>query len=156
VSKARRETTADWLMVLAAPVLLGSLFLSWSHQLSTAERARYGPGTALQGVPRDPSAWQVYSAADVLLAVVAGGLLVGALRGGRAARLIVGLGLAVGVAFTLHALSVPPSNGATLFDPTLAPPAYVPNAPAAGPGETFALVALGLGLSGLLLSFTAD
>lgn len=147
---------ADWLMVIAAMALLGSLFLPWSHQLSDAVRAQYGASAALQGVPADPTAWQVYSAVDVVLALLAGALLGGALRGGRGARLALMAALAIAAAFTLHALSVPPTNGATLFDPTLSPPGYTPNPPSAGVGETLALAALGLGLGGLALSFTTD
>jgi hypothetical protein len=156
VSLGKRETVADWLMLLAAPILVGSLFLVWSHQFSVEVRAQYGATAALQTVARDPTAWQVYSSADVLLALLAAGLLSAALRGGRPARLVVAIGVAIGLAFTLHALAVPPTDGANLFDPTLSPPAYTPNAPVAGPGETLALVALGLGLAGLLVSFTAD
>jgi hypothetical protein len=147
---------ADWAMVLGGVVLLISLFLPWSHQLSASVRARYGASAALRGVASDPTAWQVYSAVDVGLALLAGGLLAGALHGGRTARLGLMAALAVAAAFTLHALSVPPTNGATLFDPGLSPPGYTPNPPGAGPGETLALVALGLGLGGLALSFTAD
>jgi hypothetical protein len=147
---------ADWLMVVGAIALLTSLFLPWSHQLSSAVRAQYGASAALQGVPANPTAWQVYSAVDVMLALVAAALLIAALRGGRAARLALMAVLAIAVAFTLHALSVPPSNGATLFDPGLTPPGYTPNPPGAGSGETLGLVALGLGLGGLALSFTAD
>jgi hypothetical protein len=147
---------ADWLMVVGAMALLASLFLPWSHQLSGAVRAQYGASAALQGVPTSPTAWQVYSAVDVVLALLAGGLLAAALRGGRAARLAVMAALAIAAAFTLHALSVPPTNGATLFDPTLTPPGYALNPPGAGRGETLALVAVGLGLGGLALSFTAD
>jgi hypothetical protein len=156
VSKGRRETVADWLMLLAAPILLGSLFLTWSHQLSGTLLSRYGGTAILQGVPRDPTAWQVYSAADVLLALVAAGLLAAALHGGRPMRVVLTLAVLVALAFTAHAISVPPANGATVFDPTSSPPAYVPDAPAAGPGETLALVALAIGLAGLLLSLTAD
>jgi hypothetical protein len=147
---------ADWMMMVAALALLASLFLPWSHQLSGAVRAQYGASAALQGVPSDPTAWQVYSAVDVLLALLAGGLVAGALRGGRAARLGLMAALALAAAFTLHALSTPPTNGATLFDPTLNPPGYTLNSPSAGTGETLALIALGLGLGGLALSFTAD
>ncbi len=136
--------------------LLASLFLPWSHQLSGAVRAQYGASAALQGVPANPTAWQVYSAVDVLLALLAAALLAGALRGGRGMRLALLAALALAAAFTLHALSVPPTNAATLFDPTLSPPGYTPNPAAAGRGETLALVALGLGLGGLALSFTAD
>jgi hypothetical protein len=147
---------ADWLMVVAAMALLVSLFLPWSHQLSGAVRAQYGASAAFQGVPTDPTAWQVYSAVDVMLALLAGGLLAGALRGGRGVRLGLLAALALAAAFTLHALSAPPTNGATLFDPSLSPPGYTPNPAVAGIGETLALVALGLGLGGLALSFTAD
>ena len=143
-------------MVLGAIALLGSLFLPWSHQLSGVVRAQYGASAALQGVPANPTAWQVYSAVDVMLALLAAALLIAALRGGRAARLTMMAALAVAAAFTLHALSVPPTNGATLFDPSLIPPGYTPNPPGAGRGETLALVALGLGLGGLALSLTAD
>jgi hypothetical protein len=156
VSAGRREATADWLMVLGAMALLASLFLPWSHQLSSAVRAEYGASAALQGVPASPTAWQVYSAVDVVLALLAGALLAGALRGGRAVRLGLMVALALAVAFTLHALSAPPTNGVTFYDPTLNPPGYTPNPPGAGRGETLALVALGLGLGGLALSFTAD
>jgi hypothetical protein len=156
VSTGKREMVADWLMVLAAPILFGSLFLTWSHQFSAAARAAYGATAALQTVARDPTGWQVYSISDVLMALLAVGLFGVALRGGRLARIVVAVAVAVAAAFTLHALSVPPTNGPSLFDPTLVPPAYTPNAPVAGPGETLALVALGLGLTGLLISFTAD
>jgi hypothetical protein len=152
----KRELVADWLMVLAAPILIGSLFLTWSHQFSARFRAQYGASAALASFPSDPTAWQVYSTADVLLALLAIGLFSAALRGGRPARIVVALGIAVALAFTLHAVSAPPTIGPSLFDPTLNPPAYTPDVPAAGPGETFALVALGLGLAGTLLSFTAD
>ena len=143
-------------MLLAAPVLFGSLFLTWSHQLSGSLRSRYGGSPILQGVAPDPNAWQVYSTADVALALVAAGLLVAALRGGRSTRAAVLVAVLVALAFTAHALSVPPTNGTIVFDPTSRPPAYVPTAPAAGPGETLALVGLATGLAGLVLSFTAD
>jgi hypothetical protein len=156
VSKRTREAVADWMMVLASPLLLLSLFLTWSHQFSASFSSSYGAAAVLQGIPRDPNAWQVYSAADVVLALVAAGLLGVALRGGRAARLVAVLCVAVALAFVLHALSGPPTNGANVFDTTLTPPAYTANSPTAGAGETVALIALALGFGGLLLSFTAD
>ncbi len=143
-------------MVLAGLALLGSLFLAWSHQLSPALRTQYGATAALQGVPADPTGWQVFSVVDVVLAVIAGGLLVAAMRGGRPARLVLMAAIAVAAAFTIHALSAPPTDGALVFDSGLVPPGYAPNGATAGPGETLALVALGLGLAGLALSFTAD
>jgi hypothetical protein len=147
---------ADWLMVGAGLALLASLFLPWSHQISAALQARYGPGGALQGVPRSPDAWQVYSAVDVVLALVAGMLLIAALRGARVARLVLLAALLVAVAFTVHAVSVPPTNGVNLYDPSLTASGSPAASATAGPGETLALVALGFGLAGVLLSLTAD
>ncbi len=63
---------------------------------------------------------------------------------------------AIALAFTLHALSDPPTNHATIFDPALSMPGYLPNAPGAGAGETVAIVALVAAIAGLGLSFTAD
>jgi hypothetical protein len=156
VSKGVRETISDWLMAIAGPLLLGSLFLTWSHQLSPPLRARYGATAALAGVPTAPTAWQVYSAADVFLAAVAVGLFLVALLGGRGRRVVLSMGLAVALVFVIHALSVPPTNGVTVFDPTLVPPGDTANAVSAGAGEVLALVALGLGGVGVALGFTAD
>lgn len=147
---------ADWLMALGAAILFVSLFLTWSHQFSLEFLARYGRSPALDGVPHDPTAWQVYSIVDVLLALVAGGLLTVALRGSRAWRVAVVLGLALAIAFVVHALGAPPTNGADLFDPGPRPPAYSPDHPTAGAGEVVALIGLGLGAVGVLLSFKAD
>ena len=154
MSKGIRETIADWLMALGALLLLGSLFLTWSHQFSRGFLAQYGTSSLLQGIPHDPNAWQVYSAADVLLALVAAGLLAVALWGGRTRRIALALVLAVSLAFTVHALAVPPTNGAVAFVPSLNAPGYAPNTPASGPGEELAVVALVLGAAGVALSFT--
>ena len=156
MSKGKRETVSDWLMTLSAPLLLGSLFLTWSHQFSRSFLARWGTTSVLQGVPHDPNAWQVYSAADVLLVLVAGGLLAVALWGGRIRRLILVLALMIALAFTVHALGTPPTDGAVVFEPSLNPPAYAPNAPRSGVGEDVALLALLLGIGGVALSFTVD
>jgi hypothetical protein len=154
VSKALRETIADWLMTVAALLLLLSLFLTWSHQFSPAFLAHHRGAAFLQGVPRDPDAWQVYSAADVLLALLAGGLLAVALWGGRAARLALALALAVALVFVVHAMGVPPTNGAVLFDP--ASSRYVGTGAASGTGETVAFIALLLGAAGVALSYSVD
>ena len=151
-----REVVSDWLMTLSAPLLLGSLFLTWSHQFSRSFLARWGTTSVLQGIPHDPNAWQVYSAADVLLVLVAGGLLAVALWGGRIRRLMLVLALMIALAFTVHALGTPPTDGAVVFEPSLNPPAYAPNAPRSGVGEDMALLALLLGIGGVALSFTVD
>jgi hypothetical protein len=152
VTKGKREATGDWLMVLGAPILLGSLFLTWSHQFSPAFLAQYGHTPALAGIPRDPNAWQVYSISDVLLAVLVAGLLLVALRGTRAGKIAVLLGLVVALAFVTHASSTPPTRGANIYDPALG--RYAPNHPRAGSGEMFALIGLGLGTAGVLVSLT--
>jgi hypothetical protein len=154
VSKALRETVADWLMTVAALILLLSLFLAWSHQFSPAFLDRYRGSALLQGVPRDPDAWQVYSIADVLLALVAGGLLAVALWGGRARRLALAIALVVALAFTVHAMSVPPTNGAVVFDPSSL--RYAATGATSGAGETVALVALLIGAAGVAFSYSVD
>jgi hypothetical protein len=154
VSKALRETVADWLMTVAALILLLSLFLAWSHQFSPAFLAHHRGSAFLQGSPRDPDAWQVYSAADVLLALLAGGLLALALWGGRAVRLAVAIALVVALIFTVHAMGAPPTNGAVLFDPATS--RYVDTGATSGAGETVALVALLLGAAGVALSYSVD
>jgi hypothetical protein len=98
----------------------------------------------------------VYSAADVLLALLAGALAAVALAGSRQVRAGAMIACGVAVAFTLRALSAPPTNGANIFDPSLSVPNYFPNSPGAGIGETVALAGLALALAGLLLSFTTD
>ncbi len=143
-------------MVLGAVVLFGSLFLTWSHQFSEGFLAQWGTSAVLRGIPHDPTAWQVYSGADVLLALLAGAIGAVALRGGRSVRLLMLLVIGIGLAFTLHAISHAPTNSATIFDPRLAVPGYFANSPTAGPGERVAIAGLGLGLVGLMLSFTAD
>jgi hypothetical protein len=156
VSKAAREALSDWLMLLAAPILFVSLFMVWSHQFSRGFLTRYAHTGALTGVPRDPTAWQVYSIVDVLLAVLAAGLLAVALRGSRAGRVAVLLGLIVALAFVIHALGSPPTRGVSLFDPSLRPPGYTPDHPTSGTGEVVALLGLVMGAVGVAVSLTAD
>jgi hypothetical protein len=157
VSKETREALSDWFVVAGALLLFGSLFLTWSHQLSPSFLALFGSYGPLNGVPRDPTAWQVYSAADVVLAVLAAWLFVVALIGSRATRPVALLASALGLAFVLHALSSPPTNGAAnIVNPADSVPSYLPLSPGAGFGETVALIALGLAIAGLALSLTAD
>jgi hypothetical protein len=149
------ERSGDLTILAAAGLLLLSLFLAWSHQFSARFFARWGGSLALRGVPRDPTAWQVLSVVDVLLALLALALVGVALRGGQRARWLAALACGIAAAFTLHALAVPPANGAVVFDPSLTPPGLSPNAPGAGPGETLALLALILALVGLGQSLIA-
>ncbi|MGI8864610.1 MAG: hypothetical protein ACR2JH_09480 [Solirubrobacteraceae bacterium] len=152
----RRELVANWLVILGAVGLFVSLFLPWSHQFSAAFLAEWGASDQLRGIPHDPTAWQVYSSADVLLALLAIALVAVALKGTRRVRAGAVAAAAIGLAFTLHALSTPPTNGANIFDPSLSVPNYFPNTPTAGMGETLAAIALGVSLIGLAVSFTAD
>jgi hypothetical protein len=136
-----REAVADWLMLLGAIVLALSLFMAWSHQRSGAGAVAHG------GVPRDPTGWQVYSAADVILAALAIGLVYVSFLGTRAARAVVLGPVAVGLAFAVHALSVPPTNGVAVSGAVQA---------GSGAGEVVAIVGLVVAMAGLGLSFTAD
>jgi hypothetical protein len=156
MSTDRRELVADWLVILGAVGLFVSLFLPWSHQFSAAFLAEWGASDQLRGIPHDPTAWQVYSSTDVLLALLAVALVAVALKGSRRVRVGATAAAAFGLAFTLHALSTPPTNGANIFDPSLSVPNYFPNAPTAGMGETLAVIAIGVSLIGLVVSFTAD
>jgi hypothetical protein len=141
-------------MVAAAVLLVVSLFLVWSHQLSPAVVARHGDTGVFDGVPRSPDAWQVYTTVDVLLVLLAVGLGMGALWGNRALRLVLAAAVVIGLAFVIHALGTPPTNGANVFDPETG--RYVATGASSGPGELVALVALALAGVGLALSLTAD
>ena len=142
--------------MIGAVALLFSEFLTWSHQFSPAFVAQWGSSFQLQGVPHNPTAWQVYSVADVLLALLAVALILIALVGGRSVRIGALVAVAIALAFTLHALSAPPTNGANIFDPSLTVPRYAPNSPASGAGETVALAALIVSMVGLALTFTTE
>jgi hypothetical protein len=141
-------------MVAAAVLLLISLFLVWSHQLSATVVTRYGGTATFSGTPRNPDAWQVYTSAAVILALVSVGLVVAALRGGRTFRMVLIAAVAIALAFVVHALGTPPTNGASVFNPATG--SYVATGARAGIGVTVAVIALAAGAAGLLLSFTAD
>lgn len=156
MTREQRETVADWLIVGGAVGLFASLFLTWSHQFSAAFLAVWGSSEQLQGVPHNPTAWQVYSAADVVLAALAVVLVIVALAGSRFVRAWTGVAVLVAGAFVIHALGHPPTNGANIFNPALSVPNYASNSPSSGVGEVVALIGLGAALAGLALSFTAD
>jgi hypothetical protein len=141
-------------MMAASVLLLISLLLVWTHQLSPAVVARYAGTGTFDGIPRNPDAWQVYTSADVLLALVSVGLMVAALRGGRTIRMVLIAAVAVALAFVVHALGTPPTTGASVFAP--ATRSYVATGAHAGIGVTVALVALAAAAAALLLSITAD
>jgi hypothetical protein len=156
VSKETREAVADWLIVLGAVVLFASLFFTWSHQFSRLFLLTFGSSDLLRGVPRNPSAWQVYSAADVVLALLAIALVAVAMLGTRPIRMAATAASAVALGFAFHALSSPPTNGANIFHPAFSVPHYASPGATAGAGETVAILGLLLALAGLALSFTAD
>jgi len=141
---------ADWLILLGGVGLFASLFLTWSHQLSPGVLAAAAGSGALRGVPADPTAWQVYSVADELLALLAAALVIGALAGSMTWRLVVLGACWLALAFTLHALAAPPTNGVLLVGPGAK--GYVARPATAGVGETLALVSLALAASGLGVS----
>jgi hypothetical protein len=153
VRNRHRAVLGNRLIVGGAVALFVSLFLTWSHQLPRSFLVLFGTSDLLRDVPRDPTAWQVYSAADVVMAALAVGLLLVALLGRRPARIIAAAAAVLGLAFTVHALSDPPTNGAAnIFSPARAVPNYLPLSPGAGLGETIAIVALVVCLAGLALS----
>jgi hypothetical protein len=150
----RREAAADGLIVIGAAALFVSLFLSWSH-LGEGLPALLG-ASAFTGLPRDPTAWQVYSSADVLLCLLAAALVAAGAFGTRRARQLVSGAAAVALAFVVHALFVPPTNGSLFADPSQNIPAYLPTHATAGPGETVALLGLLAALIGLGVSVLTE
>ena len=156
VSKDREEAAAVWLIVVGAAALFASLFLTWSHQFSPYLLSVFGNSGVLNGVPRNPDAWQVYSAADVLLALVAAALVAAGVFGSRAARQCAAVAALIALVFTVHALIVPPTNGALIFNPAESVPNYIPNAAGAGVGETVAILGLVLAVGGLTASLVSS
>jgi hypothetical protein len=155
VSKDDRSLIADWLMLFSAIVLWVSLFLAWSG-LSPAYVTLADKLRALQGIPHDPTAWQVYSAADVLLALLVAALLGVALKGPRRARIGTLVACVFALAFVIHAEGAPPTNGVATLRSGPGVPAGVPPAPTPGAGETGAIIALVGAIGGLTLSLSAD
>ena len=144
-------------MLIGAVCLFASLFLSWSHQLPRSLLAVAGGSPALRGVPRDPTGWQVYSDVDVLIAMLAAALVIVALAGrSRGPRVGVLLAIAVALAFTAHALSVPPTNGVLVLNPVAASPQYLLRGATAGVGETLALGSLVVAGAGLLVGLVTE
>lgn len=116
----------------------------------------FGTSDLLRGVPHNPTAWQVYSAADVVLALLAIALVAVAMLGTRPVRVAATAAGAVALGFTLQALSTPPTNGADIFHAVYSVAQYASPGATAGPGGTVATLGLLLALGGLALSFTAD
>ena len=156
VSERRRELLADWLTIAGAAGLFVSLFLTWSHQFSAPFLTVWGDSDQLRGVPRNPTGWQVYSSVDVMLALLAAGLVAVALVGTRAVRVgaivLVGCGLAI----TLHALSAAPTDGANTLGSSFDLSGSGSGVPSAGVGETVAIARLAVALGGLVFSLTVD
>jgi hypothetical protein len=156
VSREDQEAIANWLIVAGAAALFGSLFLTWSHQFTPRFVSEFAAFGATGGVPDDPTGWQVYAAADVILTMLAAGLALSAFFGSHAVRVGAIVAALAGLAFVVHALSAPPTNGLLLLNPAQNALTYAPVAPTAGPGETVAILALVAAVSGLLLSLRAD
>ena len=156
MSKQNREVLADWMIVVGGLMLFASLFLTWSHQFSRPFLTEFGTTDLLHGVPHDPTAWQVYSSMDVVLALVAVGLVSISMLGARRDRIVAAGASAVALIFTFNALSNPPTSGANIFNPAYSVPHYASPGATAGAGETLAILALLIALGGLALSFSAD
>ena len=156
MTKVEVGVVADWLVLLSAIVLFDSLFLVWSR-LSPAYLAISDRLQTLQGVPHDPTGWHVYSAADIVLALLAVGLFAVALMGTRMARCGALAAVLLALAFAIHAADVPPTNGAaSAFRPSLGVDGYVAPSPRPGPGETVAIIALAAAVVGIGSSLAAD
>lgn len=155
MSREVREVVADWMIVAGSIALFASLFLVWSHQFSHAFILRVG-ADQLQGIARNPTAWQVYSIADLLLMLVAAALFVAALVGGHRARIAVTVVAVLALIFVAHAIGEAPTNGANVADPSAGPGHYFPSSATSGAGEVVAVFGLGVAIAGLALSLTTD
>lgn len=155
VTKAQRKLIAAWTIAIGAGGLLASLFLPWSHQLSGALLAVGGAAGALRAVPSDPTAWQVYSGADALLALLAAGAFVVALAGSRRARIVAFVAAVLALVFVIHAAVVPPTNGVESVLAGLHVPAGPRTKASSGPGAIVAAIALLVEIAGLEVSLTA-
>jgi hypothetical protein len=140
-----------WLTVIGAAVLFGSLFLTWSHQITPAEH-RIFRGAVLYGVPANPDALQVYAIAGEVLGVIALGAVAAGLWGQRRGLALALIAVGVGLAFVIHAQTVPPTNGLLLATGAGQSARYVKDSASAGPGEVVALIGLILCGVGLLLA----
>ena len=156
MSRRARGLASDWLLLAGAAGLLGSLFLTWSHQYSRSDLSLPGVHAALAGVPPDATAWQVYSAVDVLLAALAFAIAVCALVGRRLMKRIVLVAALGALAVCAHALAVPPTNGVGIVLRGSGPPHALSLAASSGAGETVGLAALAVSLAGLALARSAD
>ncbi len=140
--------------------LLGSLFADWRTSPFRNFLFLFGAlnrvGGLLQG---DRSAWQLYSIADILLAALAVLLVVVAAIDRWQLRAVAVLPTIAGLVFAIRAVVDPPAflTVSEVFG-TNAAAASVPArvvryfAPQSGPGETIAIVALAIALSGLALA----
>lgn len=157
MSREDREALANWLTAIGGVVLFVSLFMAWSHQFSPSFLQLFGaPAGPGHAVPLSPNAWQVYSSADVLLALLALGIVAAALAGNRVARVAGLIAAVIGLSFTVHAIIDPPTSVGAVFNPAYNVPQLTSLGTSAGIGETVAVVGLLLALGGLALSLTTD
>jgi len=157
MSREDREALANWLIVIGGVALFASLFMAWSHQFSAAFVRAFGRiGGVPRGIPLSPTAWRVHSAGDILLALLAAGLVAAAIAGNRVVRMGAAIAAVIGLAFAVHAIVDPPTTATAIFNPAFGGPRLAALGTTAGVGETVAVVALVLALGGLGLSFTAD
>lgn len=160
---ARHAAAARWLIAAGAAALFVALFLTWSRQVTGRALRVLGRLGGLQGVSIQASAWQVYTMADVLLALLAGGLIaLAVVRVAPAgpAWLIAMLAVLGALAFVVHALAVPPTNGLLLVHPAGTRSTgdhihYVWTGARAGAGEVAAIAGLAVALIGLAVSGVA-
>lgn len=155
MTRRRLELAADWLLIACAVGLVASEFLTWSHQYPRAALTVPGFAVALRGVPRDATAWQVYSGADVLIAMLAPALFACALLERPRVRLVMLVLVGGALAFALHALAVPPTNGVDIAIPLAGHSRSLRVLAGAGAGETVAIGVLGVALAALAAALVA-
>jgi hypothetical protein len=150
LSRTRGSQAVGLLTCLGAAALIGSEFLTWSHQLGPAER-RILHGAVLFGVPTKPDAWQVYAIAGEVLAALAIGVVAAGLWGQRRVRALALAAVILGLIFVIRAAGTPPTNGLLLVAGGGDARQYLTDPATPGPGETVAIVGLALCAVGLVL-----
>lgn len=152
-----RPGIGEALTGLGGVALLLSLFLPWSRQLTPQLAAAVGHAPALLGVVANPTAWQVYTSADVVLALLAAALMALGARpaAGPALRWSATAAAVLAMAFVAHALVVAPTRGVLFAHQVhgragaVSGTRYLPHTATRGSGEVLALGALAVALLGL-------
>jgi hypothetical protein len=158
VTVEARSRLATALVVCGALGLLGSLFLEWRISPVHNFLILFGALDRIGGFfAADRTGWQLYSVANILLALLTALLLVAAFVRRRPLRAVAAILALAGLAFAIHALLATPgpTGSRTAIGGSGAGPIVSRDVPAlyaaVGPGETVAIVALTLAVLGLAI-----